>query len=1459
MGATQEALSMTDMRWKTGFIISLIALSLGLSGCGTEPGRVGTDSVFTIQTKQAARIEVQLIPAVLPADGVSRASVVARVFDDEGNLAPQGIEVTFSTQGGINVDEFGSIIETGDSQFGVASSSFTAGSRTGSFDIVVSSGRATGTARMTLVAPTRATITGSVTQNPSSTTVLDITANVLKPNIPVSITAIDENGVSLGTILPPSITSDNSGIARAQLFFAALTAQQEQSGVKGFIQITAETDTTFVPFSVGGQGSNAFGGPGATAPVFPNAVTFSPATLRHAVQNGATLAVPFKATFPAGAVGGTAVFSVNPPFGSTQASGINGFFVPANQTVTIAADGTASTTIVIQNIQTAQIASGLVLSVNVASTVVDSNGVPFQYAGSAPITLLPPVPALSLLSLSTNPTRVSIPAGGNFSSTLTARVQAQDGSFPAGVFVNFTSDQSQGILFPTTVATDINGIAQATFSMNSVPSDLLQNGLFVTLQATIPGVGSATDLSQTTAVFVSPAFGAPDHLILSSSVNPNPTTATVFVQGSVFPTVSQVTFDVLDINDNVARSATDRVEFVLLNGGLHGGETLEPSAGTAATTGAQIVNGRASTVLRSGIRAGTVRVIAFIDNLINNGRPDPGEPRSEPITISLSGGLPAGQNLSIVPNLLNVAGLIQAGIQDLITAYLADRFNNPVISGTRVSFTSFDAVNLDSAARITANTATAQDNSQATGTLVSQEPTPNDGFVGVQVQTNSGTDATVLVLEQDPARPNLVYAGSDGGGVYRGNFSPSGFLPFGNMAWQNVGTGLTGLQNGYIRDLAADPRAGLNGVVYAGTERGLFRSTGGGGIWLDRSGRGRISNETPAPDGGGNPAIFVLTFPAFTSRSRTVVLDNGVRRFDFVFDSATRIRFLGTTGLPSPAAATLRVSYDYEQGIPDLVPVTSVVVSRNSAAPASADNGIVYAGTLGAGVFRSTNGGFTWIGINSGLTDTNVVSLALARMPGNTADVVLLAGTQSGGVFKLRGGAPAAAARAFRVVAETSISDANAVSQLTWEAASSNLTATHILSLTTDPDRPVNDGTPFRVYAGTDVGGVFRTDGTNLFDAAGSALNWSEAVRNVTSTNLSNTRVTALAVDPATRHVFAATLDDDDPINPKGGLFRSTDGGSLFFAIGNALAGGASPLQSTRLHSLSVGGSNLWVGGDGRQVWLSRNASDPTTANVTFTEAATIGSLGSSAITVNPELDNNIYDVSKVLFSGFPQVVITPLDSATDIGVGGFQTFLVTVSDINGNPLPGNTDICITSSPQGQVSAGGSAGVNCPSVSGSVAGITVPDSLRGNTDFSFTVGNDIFAEDDINVNDTAAVVRVTATVKDPNGTILAEGQDAIGRTLLAQRALVINHVSPPTSANTGETFVIANGTGPFLVSELSGRPIVDGSGNPVTPSTLLATSVFTVTTGGSGTTLNLSVFDTGANKSATLTKAVPGP
>jgi photosystem II stability/assembly factor-like uncharacterized protein len=91
-------------------------------------------------------------------------------------------------------------------------------------------------------------------------------------------------------------------------------------------------------------------------------------------------------------------------------------------------------------------------------------------------------------------------------------------------------------------------------------------------------------------------------------------------------------------------------------------------------------------------------------------------------------------------------------------------------------------------------------------------------------------------------------------------------------------------------------------------------------------------------------------------------------------------------------------------------------------------------------VFKSTDGGGHWSAVNTGLTITDVVALAIDPATPTT----LYAGT-FGGVFKSTDGGT------------------------NWSAVNTGLTNTYVVALAIDP------ATPTTLYAGTNGGGVFKS------------------------------------------------------------------------------------------------------------------------------------------------------------------------------------------------------------------------------------------------------------------------------------------------------------------------------------------------------------------------------------------------
>ncbi|MGE5795361.1 MAG: hypothetical protein ACM34N_01185, partial [Ignavibacteria bacterium] len=106
-----------------------------------------------------------------------------------------------------------------------------------------------------------------------------------------------------------------------------------------------------------------------------------------------------------------------------------------------------------------------------------------------------------------------------------------------------------------------------------------------------------------------------------------------------------------------------------------GGELLSPASVKTNDIGEAAVN------LTSGTISGTVQIIATIrlPNLTIT---------SLPVSITIHGGLPDAAHFSIAPQYLNFAGYNIYGLTDVISAYVGDKYGNPVRPETSVYFTS---------------------------------------------------------------------------------------------------------------------------------------------------------------------------------------------------------------------------------------------------------------------------------------------------------------------------------------------------------------------------------------------------------------------------------------------------------------------------------------------------------------------------------------------------------------------------------------------------------------------------------------------------------------------------------------------------------------------------------------------------------------------------------------------------
>ncbi len=203
----------------------------------------------------------------------------------------------------------------------------------------------------------------------------------------------------------------------------------------------------------------------------------------------------------------------------------------------------------------------------------------------------------------------------------------------------------------------------------------------------------------------------------------------------------------------------------------------------------------------------------------------------------------------------------------------------------------------------------------------------------------------------------------------------------------------------------------------------------------------------------------------------------------------------------------------------------------------------LFAGTLGGGVFRSTDGGKSWIELNDGLSDTYVHALAV-----NGATI--LAGTENSGVFRStdRG--------------------------VTWRPSNQGIENVYVRSLavsgatilagahgagvfrSTDGGaswRPANQGLPVEAYisafavVGSTVFAALEFGG-DVYRSTDNGASWAQV------NNGLPTKASVLALAVSGQRLYAGLERDDDSI---GGVFVTTNGGASWSAINTGLPNGA--------------------------------------------------------------------------------------------------------------------------------------------------------------------------------------------------------------------------------------------------------------------------------------------------------------
>jgi hypothetical protein len=365
--------------------------------------------------------------------------------------------------------------------------------------------------------------------------------------------------------------------------------------------------------------------------------------------------------------------------------------------------------------------------------------------------------------------------------------------------------------------------------------------------------------------------------------------ATIGVLGSGLPEQSVLTFQVTDavgnplagvtVNFSIARIADEQISPL---------QAVTDSAGNVQVT------------LTSGERAMSLQVTAEIDSV------------SPPLivrstAVSILGGPPSQPNFSVVHQLANVSGGVFYGTLDKITAFVADRFGNPVPPGTTVDFTTKGGA--------IGNPTTTSDLGQATATLVTQAPVPANGIV-VTLATTSGERPFIDVNgngvcdsgDQLLAIPEPFYDANCSGTYEPGD----DFIDLnGNGVWDSdQGSGT--------------PACGDQVVVFNNV---CTTFSGPTSVWLIPDGTGPIEpggsrdytlivSDNPNPianPGVGNPIVGGSTVAVSVdgSRARVIGLSNftmpDAMTFDQLIDGINRFRFTVLDNAPQSTTSEVDV------------------------------------------------------------------------------------------------------------------------------------------------------------------------------------------------------------------------------------------------------------------------------------------------------------------------------------------------------------------------------------------------------------------------------------------------------------------------------------------------------------------------------------------------------------------------
>jgi uncharacterized repeat protein (TIGR01451 family) len=384
----------------------------------------------------------------------------------------------------------------------------------------------------------------------------------------------------------------------------------------------------------------------------------------------------------------------------------------------------------------------------------------------------------------------------------------------------------------------------------------------------------------------------------------------------------------------------------------------------------------------------------------------------------------------------------------------------------------------------------------------------------VQPMLNGSFDGDAFVTKLNSTGTALVYStflggsfGEQGTGIavdssgnaYVTGFTESTTFPTTMGAFQSTNGGSSFSNDAFVTKLNATATALVYSTYLGGTSEDQ-----GAGIAVDSTGRAFVAGSTNSSNFDVTAGAFQTTFGG-SSGSFSSVGDAFVTEFNSTGTALVYSTYLGGTG--NDGAFGLAVNASGEAFICGSTASFNLPVTPGAVR------------ILNGGIAKTTNSASTWGAVNNGLTDGNILSIAIDPVTPAT----VYTGTNQGGIFKSTNGGTA------------------------WSPINSGLTSLTIRAIA------INPATPSTLYLGTANRGVFKSTDSG---ASWKAIN----------TGQGGGTVNALVLDPSNPATIYAGTDS--------GVFKTTNSGANWTGVNMGL-------NSTFIQSLTidpVNPSNLYVG-----------------------------------------------------------------------------------------------------------------------------------------------------------------------------------------------------------------------------------------------------------------------------------------